>query len=347
MRAAEGLAQEVGTAQACRALGVSRASLYRRRCPDLAAVALQSTQAGSIPTRGAGRPPSCRALSEVEQGEVMTVLNSERFMDQTPYEVYARLLDEGRYYCSIRTMYRLLKQEAQVRPRRNQLRHPQAVKPELVASGPNQVWTWDITKLKGPMPWSYYYLYVILDLFSRYVVGWMVAHREAAILAKRLIEQTCQNQGIVPGQLTVHADRGPAMTSKGVSELLVDLGVLRSHSRPHVANDNPFSESQFKTLKYDPDFPHRFGSVPDARLFCRGFFAWYNREHRHMGIGLLTPEQVHRGWATDVIESRRRVLDAAFLAHPERFVRKPPAPPALPQIVWINRPENMGKLLFN
>ncbi len=346
MRAAQDLAQEVGTAGACRALGVSRASLYRRH-RHLSAVPMGSGQAGEKGPIRAREYPSCRALSEPERREALTILNSERFMDQTPYEVYGRLLDEGRYYCSIRTMYRLLEQETQVRPRRDQLRHARVAKPQLVATGPNQVWTWDITKLKGPMKWSYYYLYVILDLFSRYVVGWMVAHREAAILAKRLIEQTCQREGIVPGQLTVHADRGPSMTSKGVSELLVDLGILRSHSRPHVSNDNPFSESQFKTMKYRPDFPDRFGSIQDTRGFCRGFFGWYHHEHRHTGIGLMTPEQVYRGLAKEVTESRRRVLEAAYQAHPERFVRKPPMPPVLPEAVWINRPETMGGLLVN
>jgi putative transposase len=236
-------------------------------------------------------------------------------------------------------MYRLLASQKEVRERRNQLRHPNYAKPELLATAPNQVWSWDITKLMGPAKWTYFCLYVIMDIFSRCVVGWMVAHRESAALAERLIRDTCTKQGIFPGQLKIHADRGSSMTSKVVAHLLADLGVTKTHSRPHVSNDNPYSESQFKTLKYRPDFPARFGSIEDARAFCQGFFRWYNQEHHHSGIGMLTPEMVHYGLAQEVMDARRQVLMAAYAAHPERFVRKPPQPPILPGAAWINPPE--------
>jgi len=269
---------------------------------------------------------------------VLDILHQERFVDKAPREVYATLLDEGAYLCSPSTMYRLLNQEGEVKERRNQLRHPPYRKPELLATGPNQVWSWDITKLLGPVKWTYFYLYVILDIYSRYAVGWMVALRESAALAERLIRGTCDKQGIVPGLLTIHADRGSSMKSKPVALLLADLGVTKTHSRPHVSNDNPFSESQFKTLKYRPDFPKRFGSLEDSRIFCRTFFDWYNTEHRHNGISLLTPEMVHYGLADSVIASRQEVLQAAYALHPERFVRKVPAALPLPEAVWINPP---------
>jgi putative transposase len=258
-------------------------------------------------------------------------------MDLAPAEVYATLLDEGRYLCSLRTMYRILAAAHEVRERRNQLRHV-APTPELLATRPNEVWSWDITKLLGPAKWTYYYLYVILDIFSRYVVGWMVAHRESALLAERLIAATCAKQQIRPDQLTIHADRGSSMTSKPVALLLADLGITRTHSRPHVSNDNPFSEAQFKTLKYRPEFPDRFGSVEHARACCHPFFTWYNTAHRHGGIGLLTPAMVHYGHAESVCAQRAAVLAAAYVAHPERFVRQLPTPPALPTAVWINPP---------
>lgn len=260
-------------------------------------------------------------------------------MDKAPAEVYAALLDEGTYLCSIRTMYRILHAAHEVRERRQQLQHPVYVKPELLATGPNQVWSWDITKLKGPGKWQYYSLYVIMDIFSRYVVGWMVAEREAAILAERLIADSLHKQHIQPGQLVIHADRGASMRSKPVALLLADLGVTKTHSRPHTSNDNPYSEAQFKTLKYRPDFPDRFGSLEDARSFCRTFFRWYNQEHYHTGIALLPPAVVHYGLAEQVIQERSQVLAAAYQEHPERFVRKPPTPIALPQAAWINRPE--------
>ena len=269
---------------------------------------------------------------------MLEMLHSDRFVDQAPATIYATLLDEGRYHCSIRTLYRILAEQAEVRERRNQLRHPVYQKPELLATAPNQVWSWDITKLLGPVRWSYYYLYVILDIFSRYVVGWMLAPAESAALAQRLITDTCTKQQIEPGQLTLHADRGSSMTSKPVALLLADLGVTKTHSRPYTSDDNPFSEAQFKTLKYRPDFPERFGSLEDARAFCQRFFTWYNGEHRHAGIGLMPPAAVHEGRAERMRTARHQVLMTAYAAHPERFVSKPPQPPRLPHAVWINPP---------
>jgi putative transposase len=326
MIAVEDLAASVGTAPACDALNVPRASVYRRRRP-------------SAPRERAPRPTPERALRAGERAVVLETLNSERFADKAPGEIYATLLDEGRYLCSVRTMYRILAEEGQVRERRNQLRHPTYKKPELLATGPNQVWSWDITKLRGPAKSSHFSLYVILDVFSRYVVGWLVATGESALLADRLIAATCAKEKIAPGQLTLHADRGSSMTSKPVGLLLSDLGVTKTHSRPHVSDDNPYSEAQFKTLKYRPEFPDRFGSLEDARSFCRRFFDWYNREHRHSGIAMLTPDAVHHGRAERVLVQRRAVLDAAFAAHPERFVRQAPTPRELPAEVWINQPE--------
>ena len=266
------------------------------------------------------------------------MLHEQRFWDQAPASVYATLLDQGTYLCSVSTMYRLLRAAGETGDRRRHATHPARVKPELVATAPNRCWSWDITKLHGPAKWTDYYLYVILDVFSRYVVGWMVAHGEAASLAERLLADTITAQGVQADQLSVHADRGTSMTSKPVALLLADLGVTKSHSRPHVPDDNPFSESQFKTLKHHPTFPDRFGSIQDARAFCQGFFRWYNHAHYHSGIALLTPADVHHGRAEQVIGARAAVLDGAFAAHPERFVRKPPTPPRLPEAVWINKP---------
>jgi putative transposase len=268
------------------------------------------------------------------------VLQAPRFVDLAPAEVVATQLDEGTYLASERTMYRILADAGQTGERRNQLTHPRHARPELLATQPNELWSWDITKLLGPATWTYYYLYVILDIFSRYVVGWTVAHAEQAALAQRLLAATCAKQQITPGTLTVHADRGSSMTSKPVAYLLADLGVTKTHSRPHVSNDNPYSESQFKTLKYRPGFPDRFGSVQDARAFCQQFFTWYNREHRHSGIAMMTPEVIHYGHAVQLHQARAQVLAAAYAAHPERFVRKPPAPKPLPTAVWINPPES-------
>jgi putative transposase len=260
-------------------------------------------------------------------------------MDKAPQEVYATLLDEGTYLCSVRTMYRILDDDKAVRERRNQIRHPNYKKPELLATGPNEVWSWDITKLLGPQKWSYYHLYAILDIYSRYVVGWMLAHREAASLASRLIRQTLNDQGVSENQLTIHSDRGPSMASQSVAQLLASLGVVKSHSRPHVSNDNPFSESQFKTMKYRPEFPGRFGGYEDALSFCRSFFQWYNDEHYHSGIGLLTPAMLHYGRATDVLDARQKVLQSAYAKQPGRFVRGLPKPQSPPAAVWINPPQ--------
>jgi putative transposase len=320
------LAPKLGITTACDALGLSRATWYRQRSP-------QRPQVPMIPPA-----PHHRALDQAERRSVLDILHQERFVDKAPREVYATLLDEGTYLCSPSTMYRILNQEGEVKERRNQLRHPHYRKPELLATGPNQVWSWDITKLLGPVKWTYFYLYVILDIYSRYAVGWMVAYRESAALAERLLRETCDKQGIVPGQLTIHADRGSSMKSKPVALLLADLGVTKTHSRPHVSNDNPFSESQFKTLKYRPDFPPRFGSIEDSRIFCRTFFHWYNNGHRHHGVALLTPEMVHYGRADRVIAARQEVLQAAYITHPERFVRKPPVAQPLAEAVWINPP---------
>jgi len=269
------------------------------------------------------------------------MLHTERFQDKAPHEVYATLLDEDRYLCSIRTMYRILEQHHEVKERRNQLRHPNYTKPELLATGPNQVWSWDITKLLGPVKWSYFHLYVILDIFSRYVVGWMVAPCESAALAEQLIGDTSTKQDIQKGQLTIHADRGSSMKSKPVAFLMADMGITKTHSRPYTSDDNPFSEAQFKTLKYRPDFPDRFGCIEDARAFCRAFFTWYNNEHKHTGISLLPPTVVHHGRAETVITDRQIVLNRAYELHPERFVAKAPKHKQLPEAVWINPPKTV------
>jgi len=312
----------MGTAPACRALGLSRATLYRGRRPA---------------TVARPRPAPPRALNRVERHDVLELLHT-RFIDQAPAQVHATLLDEGRYLCSPRTMYRILDDAHEIKERRDQVRRPAYAAPELLATRPNEVWSWDITKLLGPAKWTYFYLYVILDIFSRYVVGWMLAPHESAALAERLIAETCAKHHIQPGQLTLHADRGGAMRSKPVALLLADLGVTKTHSRPHVSNDNPFSEAQFKTLKYCPQFPERFGSLADGRAFGQVFFPWYNRDHRHSGLGFLTPASVHFGQAAAVRDHRQRVLAAAYAAHPERFVKGRPQPADLPTAVWINPP---------
>lgn len=324
MAAAAELAAQVGTAPACAALGVPRASYYRNRTPIYGPVL--------------ARPKPARALTNSEREIVTAHLHSERFQNHSPMEVAATLLDEGSYSCSARTMYRILAEAGQTQERRNQLVHPPYQKPELLAAAPNQLWSWDITKLLGPAKWTYFYLYVILDVFSRYAVGWMLAHRESAQLATQLFAETCQKQNIGRDQLTIHADRGSSMTSKPVAFLLSDLGVTKTHSRPHVSNDNPYSESHFRTLKYRPGFPDRFGCIQDARAFAADFFHWYNEEHHHSGIGLLTPAALHHGQAPHIIEKRQAVLDAAYLAHPQRFVRHPPKAHPAPTMVWINKP---------
>ncbi len=322
----------MGTVAACNALDIARPTYYRR---------LDTREENAT-----SRPAPPRTLSANERQEVLEVLHSERFVDQAPAEVYATLLDEGVYHCSVRTMYGVLEDAGEVRERRDQARHPHYQAPELLATAPNQVWSWDITKLLGPVKWTYFYLYVILDIFSRYVVGWMIAPHESSALAKRLITETCEKQNVQPGQLTIHADRGASMKSKPVALMLADLGVTKTHSRPHVSDDNPYSESQFKTLKYRPNFPDRFGSIQDARAFCQGFFAWYNYEHHHTGIGLLTPEMVHYGKAKAVINQRRIVLASAFEAHPERFVSGLPTPTPLPEAAWINKPKRESQQII-
>ncbi len=331
----------VGAKAACEAVGVARASYYRVRPAAQPPSGQASEPPPSVapPRRRGGGQQQPRALTFDERERVIQVLHCERFADAAPATVYATLLDEGTYLCSESTMYRLLRERGETGDRRRHATHPAKVKPELVASAPNTVWSWDITKLHGPSKWTYFYLYVILDIFSRYPVGWMVAHRESATLAERLITSAVRQQHVDRNQLTLHADRGSSMASKPVAFLLADLGVTKSHSRPHVSNDNPYSEAQFKTLKYRPDFPDRFGSIEDARVFCDSFFRWYAHEHRHSGIGLHTPADVHYGRAPAIRQARSRVLDAAYQAHPERFVRMPPQPPRLPGTVWINKPE--------
>jgi len=272
---------------------------------------------------------------------VIALLRHPDFVDLAPAEIYATLLDQGIYHCSIRTMYRILHEHRKVRERRRQLRHPVYQKPELIAEAPNQVWSWDITKLMGPRKWTYFYLYVIIDIFSRRIVGWHIADTESASLFKPLFQDAATKHGICPGELTLHANRGPSMKAKATALMLADLGVTKSHSRPYTSNDNPFSESHFKTLKYQPQFPKCFGCIQDAKAFCRVFFDWYNQHHHHLGIGLMTPNQVHYGQANDVYNARQATLIQAFQASPERFVNKPPQPPQLPTAVWINPPSNL------
>ena len=322
MHVVQEMGPRLGVAPTCKAMGLSRATYYRGLRPKIV------------------RKPvvSPRALDPGERQAVLKVLHAPRFVDQAPAEVFATLLDEKEYLCSERTMYRILVENREVQERRAQLRHPAYAAPQLLATRPNELWSWDITKLLGPAKWTYYYLYVILDVFSRYTVGWMVAYREAAVLAERLIRETCTRQGIEPGQLTLHADRGSSMKSKPVALLLSDLGVTKTHSRPHVSNDNPYSEAQFKTLKYRPSFPERFGSIEHSRAHCVDFFTWYNNEHHHTGLGLLTPRDVHYGLAEEKTRTRATVLHKAYAKHPERFPHGVPQPPVVPKEVWINKP---------
>jgi putative transposase len=325
----EELTPLVGVGRACEVVGRPRGSHHRRVTRP------HGPPAPSASRKGQAQP---RALTHEERAKVLSVLRSERFVDMAPAAVYATLLDEGTYLCSISTMYRLLAERGETGERRRQATHPPKVKPELVATEPNQVWSWDITKLLGPAKWTYYYLYVIIDIYSRYVPGWLLAPCEDARLAEQLLGDSCFKQDIDFGQLSIHADRGSSMASKPVAMLLADLGVTKSHSRPHVSNDNPYSESQFKTMKYRPNFPDRFGSIEDARRHSRDFFGWYNHQHRHSGIALMTPADVHYGRAATITAVRGHVLDAAYTARPERFVRKPPQPPTLQPHAWINRP---------
>jgi putative transposase len=317
---------EIGVKATCDALGLSRASFYRERRVR--------------PVAPKTRHPSPRALTDAERAQVLATVNSDRFADQAPAEIYATLLDEGTYLCSIRTMYRLLHQHSLVRDRRNMTRHGKYKKPELLAEAPNRVWSWDITKLKGPAKWSYFYLYVILDIFSRRVVGWCIADRESAAQFQRLFEETLFKHDVPDGQLTLHADRGGPMKAKTTAQMMADLGVTKTHSRPHNSNDNPFSEAAFKTIKYRPEFPERFDTIEGAIAFCRQYFNWYNGSHHHAALGLMTPNQVHYGQADAVIAARQAVLDQVFTQHPERFVRQKPSPPPKPKAVWINPPKD-------
>ncbi|CUI06883.1 Mobile element protein [Janthinobacterium sp. CG23_2] len=334
--AANNLADRVGVAAACRALRLPRSALYR----DRAARGVCTLPLACVATP-ARRPPL--ALSELERRVVLDLLNSPRFANCAPAAIHAQLLDEGRYVASVRTMYRLLQGCAAVRERRNQLRHPEYAKPELLAVVPNQVWSWDITKLKGPVRGTCFHLYVILDIFSRYVVGWMVAEQETAELAEQLIADTAAKEGIMPGTLTLHADRGSSMRSKPVATLLSDLGIVKSHSRPYVSDDNPYSEAQFKTMKYQPGFPARFGSLADARVHCATFFTWYNHQHRHSGIAMMTPESVHTGRAAEVGKQRQATLADAFQRTPNRFKHRMPQTQRLPTAAWINPPATEKK----
>lgn len=314
----------LGVSASCDVLGVTRSTWYRQMAPPVYGPKL--------------RPASARRLLDGERDAVLAVLHEERFADRAPAEIYATLLDEKRYLCSVSTMYRILHDHQEVRERRDQRRHPSHAQPVLLAEKPNQLWSWDITKLKGPKKWHYFHLYVIIDVFSRSIVGWMVAHRETAVLAERLIETTIHRQQIPTGQLTLHADRGSSMRSKTVTQLVVELGVEKTHSRPHVSNDNPYSESGFKTMKSSPGFPRSFGTIEDAGMHVAAFTDWYNNDHRHEGIAHLTPTQVHHGKAEGVLAERQLALDQAYLQNPVRFSNGPPRHPALPAQVWINRP---------
>lgn len=333
MAGAQELAPSLGLGAACQVMGLWRGAPARHQA------SLHRADFVGPRRQRAARPRPPLALDALETQALLDTLNSERFVDTAPAAVHATLLEEGRYLGSVRTMYRVLGANGGCRERRNQLTHPAYAKPELLALAPNQVWSWDITKLKGPVKWSCFHLYVILDIFSRHVVGWLIADRESAELAEQLIADTVSRHDVEPGMLTLHADRGTSMRSKPVAALLVDLDVAKSHSRPYVSDDNPFSEAQFKTMKYRPDFPARFGCLADARAFCQEFFAWYNNQHRHSGIGYMTPHSVHFGTAQSIQATRQATLDGAFLAHPNRFKGKCPQPHALPTAVWINPPE--------
>jgi putative transposase len=321
---AEKYSDAVGTSAACNALAVSRATLYRHRKP--------------IPKRQRVRRVH-RALSDAERATVLATLNAPENVNKSPWAVYAELLSTGLHLCSARTMYRILEASKQVRERRAQARHPKYAAPQLLATQPNQVWSWDVSKIPTTTKWQYLYLHVMLDIFSRYVVGWMVEERENSELAQALIAASCAKQGIDAGQLSIHSDRGPQMVSKSVASLLSDLGVVKSHSRPYVSNDNPFIEAHFKTAKYRPEMPDRFGGVHDGRAHFREFFRWYNNEHLHSGIAYLTPASVHYGQAPRIIAARQEALDAAYAQNPQRFVHGAPVATALPTAVWINPPQ--------
>ena len=326
----EGRNKSIPVDMLCSAMCIPRATYYRY---------LVDKTGAQNESREPGAPVN--ALNNLEKQSVLDLLHSERFVDKTPYDVYYELMDKGEYYCSPRTMYRILAEHGETADRRVQRNHRDAVKPELIATRPNEVWSWDITKLLGPTKWVYYHLYVIMDIFSRYVVGWLIADCESQALARKLLHESALKQGIQPNQLTVHSDNGPSMKSHTVSQLLEHLGVAKTHNRPYTSNDNPFSESQFKTLKYRPEFPGRCQSLQHAEAFCQQFFTWYNKEHYHSGIAWLTPESVHNQRDQSILEQRHAVLMKAFLAHPERFNHKEPQLKSLPDAVYINPPESI------
>jgi putative transposase len=323
MQGVQFLVPLVGVVAACAALFMSRSRYYRAQKPT---------------TKAKPRPRPAPALSDDERAHVLSMLDSDEFMDKAPAQVFAKLLEDGTYLCSTRTMYRVLAANEQVRERRAQRQLPAYVKPQLVATAPNQVWTWDITKLPGPTKGTYFALYIVLDLYSRYIVGWQVARRESAAVYQELVKACCSDQGVVPEQLTIHSDRGSPMTAKSTALLYVDLGIAKSHSRPHTSNDNPYSEANFRTMKYRPDMPDRLGSLEHARQVVRALVDWYNDEHYHVGLALLHPADVHFGRTADIIAARQCVLDAAHAAHPERFVRGRPVQKAPPPAAWINPP---------
>ena len=320
------IALSITVVLACRLTGRSRASHYRQANPP-------ARRPDPVPQAGRAKPPS--TLSDTERAKVLAVINSTAYADLSICQIWARELDEDRYHCSMSSMYRIARAAGQTRERRRLATHPAKVKPELLATGPSQVWSWDITKLRGPAKGVWFHLYALIDIYSRYSPGYLVCAAEDSVVAADFIDGAIVGNGSAPH--TVHADRGTSMTSKPVSALLCDLGITRSHSRPRVSNDNPFSEAQFKTLKYVHDFPHHFGSLAEARVFCDGFFTEYNHVHHHSGIGWHTPASVHYGTYGAIDDARAVTLDRAFARHPERFTRRP-QPPRIRTEVWINEP---------
>jgi len=319
--------KDIALSALCDSLQLSRSTFYRNTAMNSQHRAMNS----------ASEPHN--AISHAQRQEILSVLHSDRFIDSTPYDVYYTLLDEGCYIASIRTMYRVLFEAGESQDRRHQRNHRDAVKPELIATAPNEVWTWDITKLLSHNRFTYFHLYVMLDIFSRYVVGWMIADRECQHLAKTFIQEATLKHNIQPGQLTIHSDNGPSMTSQTVSQLLESIGVLKTHNRPYTSNDNPFSESQFKTLKYCPQFPDRFESILHAEAFCQMFFDWYNNVHYHSGILFLKPFSVHFHQADEILKNRHSILLKTYEKNPARFNNKIPVLKKL-KPVYINPPKN-------
>jgi putative transposase len=337
MQSVETLAMQVGVQSACQALAVPRSSLYATRRPK-----------PEVAPRSMTRPPN--ALTATERAMVLAELNSERFADQTPYEIYPQLLDEGRYLCSLRGMYRILAENQASRDRRNQLRHPTRPAPQVVARRPNQAWVWDITQLLSTVRYQCFYLYLVLDLFSRFIIVWLIADKQSGDYAQQLLAASFKRFQLQPDQLIVHSDNGGPMTAKPLDWLFSELGIRQSLSRPHVANDNPHAEAGFKTLKYHPTYPDRFEGLRHAHTWMRGFEHWYCYEHHHTALGLMTPAAVHFGMAESLWLKRQAVLQAAYQAHPERFSRGHPAPPRWSEQVGINAPKTLllsGECLFN